>query len=111
MVRAGSHALGVRSMMNDLGVSEKRLRIETDASVALSLASRLGLGGIRHVEVNQLWLQEKVSNGTIEVEKVKGIISRADAVTKPKDGNSLKQQYNGRIKNELRDHTNTLQNE
>lgn len=43
------------------------------------------------MEVNQLWLQEKVNNGTIEVEKVKGIINRADALTKPKDGTSLKQ--------------------
>lgn len=60
-VRAGSHALGLRSMMNDLGVNEKRLRIKTDASVAMSLPSRTGLGGIRHVEVNQLWLQEKVN--------------------------------------------------
>lgn len=31
--------------MSDLGVNEKRLRIRTDASVALSLASRRGLGG------------------------------------------------------------------
>jgi len=37
--RAGSHALGLRSMMNDLGVHEKRLRIKTDASVAVSLAA------------------------------------------------------------------------
>lgn len=90
-VRAGSHALGLRSMMSDLGVNEKRLRIKTDASVAVSLASRRGLGGIRHVEVNQLWLQEKVNNGTIEVEKVKGETNRADALTKPKDGTSLRQ--------------------
>lgn len=54
--------------MNDLGVSERRLRIETDASVTPSLASRSGVVGIRHVEI----------------EKVKGIINRADALTKPK---------------------------
>ena len=63
-VRAGSQALGFRSMMNDLGVNEK-----TDASVAKSLASRRGLGGVRHIEVHQLWLQEKVSNATIEIGK------------------------------------------
>lgn len=38
-------------MENDLGVSEKRLRIKIGASVALSVASRRGLGGLRHVEV------------------------------------------------------------
>jgi len=41
--------------------------------------------------VNQLWLQEKVNNGTIEVEKVKGIINIADALTKPNDGTNLRQ--------------------
>ena len=91
-VRAGSHGLGIKSMLSDLGVKEKRLRVKTDASVAKSLASRRGLGGIRHIEVNQLWLQEKVNNGTIEIEKVKGEINRADVLTKPKDGPSLNQQ-------------------
>ena len=89
-VRAGSHALGVRSMLEDLGVTGKRLRIKTDASVAKSLASRRGLGGIRHIEVNQLWLQEKVNAGIIEIEKVRGDINRADPLTKPKDGPCLK---------------------
>jgi len=87
-VRAGSQALGFRSMMNDLGVTAKRIRIQTDASVAKSLSSRRGLGGVRHIQVNQSWLQEKVKNGTIEIEKVMGIIHRADALTKPKDGSA-----------------------
>jgi hypothetical protein len=91
-VRAAAHGLGVRSMLQDLGVTGKRLRVKTDASVAKSLASRRGLGGIRHIEVNQLWLQEKVNNGTIEVEKVKGETNRADVLTKFKDGEALKQQ-------------------
>ena len=91
-VRAAAHGLGVKSMLQDLGVTGKRLRVKTDASVAKSLASRRGLGGIRHIEVNQLWLQEKVNNGTIEVEKVKGETNRADVLTNFKDGEALKQQ-------------------
>jgi len=91
-VRAASHGMGIQSMLGDLGVTSKRLRVKTDASVAKSLASRRGLGGIRHIEVNQLWLQEKVNNGTIEVEKVKGEVNRADVLTKFKDGEALKQQ-------------------
>ena len=79
-------------MLGDLGVEGKRLRVKTDASVAKSLAARRGLGGIRHIEVNQLWLQEKVNNGTIEIEKVKGEINRADVLTKFKDGEALKKQ-------------------
>ena len=91
-VRAASQLLGIKSIMGDLGISNKRLRVKTDASVAKSLASRRGLGGIRHIEVNMLWLQEKVNNGTIEIEKVKGEINRSDALTKYKDGESIKRQ-------------------
>lgn len=90
-VRAGSHGLGLRSIQGDLGLEGKRLRIKTDASVAKSLASRRGLGGIRHIEVNQLWLQEKVNDGESKMEKVMGTINGADALTKPEDGDSLKQ--------------------
>ncbi len=71
-------------MMEDLSVTGKRLRIKTDASVAKSLAARRGLGGMRHIERNQLWLQEKVNNGQLEIEKVKGEINRADALTNPR---------------------------
>ena len=84
--------MAIRSMLEDLGVKGKRLRVKTDASVAKCLASRRGLGGIRHIEVNQLWLQEKINNGTREIEKVKGEINRADVLTKFKDGESLKKQ-------------------
>ena len=90
--RAASNGLGVKSLLADLGVTGKRLRVKTDASVAKSLAARRGLGGIRHIEVNQLWLQEKVNTGAIEVEKVKGETNRADVLTKFKDGTALKQQ-------------------
>jgi len=38
-------------MLSDLGVTGKRLRIKTDASVAKSLVSRRGLGKIRQIEV------------------------------------------------------------
>jgi hypothetical protein len=38
------------------------------------------------IEVNQLWLQEKVNNGDIEVMKVKGEGNLADALTKALDG-------------------------
>ena len=42
--------------------------------------------------MNQLWLQEEVNNSELEIEKVKGEINRADALTKYKDGESIKRQ-------------------
>ncbi len=57
-------------MLRDLGV-DVRIRSRTDASAAKGIANRRGLGKIRHIEVHQLWLQEKVNRGEIEVMKVK----------------------------------------
>ena len=49
--------------MKELGV-EVDLRLMTDASAALGIATRRGLGNVRHIEVSKLWIQEKVSDGT-----------------------------------------------
>ena len=46
------------------------------------MASRKGLGKVRHVEVNQFWVQQKVGNGEIELKKVEGTQNLADALTK-----------------------------
>ena len=67
--------------MNDLGV-EVKLKLKSDASAAIGIASRRGLGKIRHLEVSQLWLQQKVANGDLELIKVNGGGNLADALTK-----------------------------
>ena len=54
----------------------------TDSSAAKGIASRRGLGKVRHVEVNQLWVQEKVADGSIGLSKVGGDINLADSLTK-----------------------------
>ena len=64
--------------------------VHADASAAKSIASRRGLGKVRHIEVNQLWLQEKVNNGTVEVEKVDGRVNLADLLTKYKTWEPIK---------------------
>ena len=79
MVRGASMGMGVRSILEDLGVSLK-IRVRTDASAAKGIASRRGLGKVRHIEVNQLWLQDKVSTGEIEIMKVKGTGNLADGL-------------------------------
>ncbi len=72
-------------MLKDLGV-DVRIRLRTDAAAAKGIANRRGLGKIRHIEVHQLWLREKVNRGEIEVMKVRGEGNLADALTKPLEG-------------------------
>ena len=78
--------------MRDFGfVREGRpikLKIVTDASAAKGISQRKGLGQVRHIEVNTLWLQDKVRSGDIAIEKVGGKVNIADALTKFPDGES-----------------------
>ncbi len=88
MVRGAAQGLGALTLLKDMGVVMK-LKLKTDASVAKSIASRRGIGKVRHIEVNQLWLQERVNNGQIEVEKIDGKVNRADLLTKHEDGTHI----------------------
>ena len=81
MVRVASQSMGLRSLLKDLGL-KFRIRVLTDASAAKGIASRRGVGRVRHIEVNQLWLQDKVLSGEIEVKKVGTKGNIADILTK-----------------------------
>ena len=59
----------MQSVLRDFEISVK-LTLKSDASAAIAIASRRGLGEVRHIEVCQLWLQEKVKSGEVEVVKV-----------------------------------------
>ena len=67
--------------MGDLGVTVS-IHIKSDASAAIGIASRRGLGKIRHLEVSQLWLQQRVASEELKIDKVKGTDNIADALTK-----------------------------
>ena len=58
------------------------IRLKTDASAAKGIATRRGMGKVRHIEVSQLWLQEHVARGNIKVEKIDGVKNIADQLTK-----------------------------
>jgi hypothetical protein len=54
---------------------------------ARGIACRRGLGRVRHIEVNQLWIQDRVINRDIEIAKINGKENIADIHTKPlRDG-------------------------
>ena len=81
MVKDAAAGLGHQAIMSDYGV-DLPVRMWSDSSAALGIAKRSGLGRIRHLDTNTLWLQEKVRTGAIEVRKVKGEENPADLFTK-----------------------------
>ena len=60
-VKRRSISLVVRSMLSDSDIElETKLVIKVDSSVAIGIANRRGLGKVRHINVADLWLQDRV---------------------------------------------------
>ena len=59
LIKSASIALGMRAMYQDLEISIG-MNLHTDASGAKGIATRRGLGKLRHLAVHLLWLQHQV---------------------------------------------------
>ena len=75
------NALGFQSMCNDLGI-RRGLRVHSDGTAALGIARRRGLGKLRHIDVEDLWAQQKVRTKVVDLLKVDGKSNPADIFTK-----------------------------
>ena len=65
------------------------IHLMADASAAIGISNRVGVGKVRHIEVNQLWLQEKVAMKKFVINKVPTDSNLADALTKGVDAKIL----------------------
>ena len=80
-VRGAAEGIGLISLGRDLGI-EYLIRLHIDASAALGIIERRGVGRVRHLEVGSLWIQEQQLKKIIEMLKVPGLENPADLVTK-----------------------------
>ena len=80
-VKCAAELLGVRSLARDLGW-EFGLRMLIDSTAAKAIASRLGTGKVRHLEVRFLWLQELTRSHQLSIAKIAGTVNPADVLTK-----------------------------
>ena len=96
LVKGASIGFGITSLIREMGADmDSGIRIHTDASAAKGIASRRGLGKVRHIEVTQLWVQEKVQRGEIEIIKINTKDNLADALTKHVDRDGLNKHMSG----------------
>ena len=58
------------------------LRIWVDSTAARAVASRTGLGKVRHLEVRYLWVQEALKGGRLQVRQIAWTENPADVATK-----------------------------
>jgi len=89
MTKGAATALGLISLAMDFGIKLDGL-VHCDASAALGIVNRQGLGKLRHINVRYLWLQEKVRSKELDVLKVAGVENPADLMTKNLDAETMK---------------------
>ena len=58
------------------------MRLHTDATTRRAIATRRGLGRVRQIAVNELWLQEQVAERKVSIHKIRKTFKIADLLTK-----------------------------
>ena len=71
----------MQSLLKDIGWTLK-LHVKSDATAAIGIARRKGLGKIRHLDCTDLWIQDQIRGHKIQLSKVLGAENPADAMTK-----------------------------
>ena len=81
LLKAAAQTKGVMAVLCDFDM-EVQGTVLTDASAALGIVHREGLGKTRHVEVQYLWIQQEVARKNLKVAKVNTHNNLADMLTK-----------------------------
>ena len=80
-IKACSETLGFLSLLKDYQIHVKG-KVMSDASAALGIIKRQGLGRTRHIHTSYLWVQQ-VNDQGINLSKVPGTENCANMFTKP----------------------------
>ena len=82
MATAASDGLGAKAVSSDFGTPTD-VFLHADASAAIGVAQRKGLGRIRHLDTQALWIQDAVREKRSTLLKVPGAENPADLMTLP----------------------------
>ena len=80
-LKAAAETLGLMSMLKDLHW-EMEGKVYGDASAALGIINRTGLGKTRHIDTSLLWIQQTAAERHLAFAKVLGKNNPADLYTK-----------------------------
>ena len=81
MVATVSEALGIVAVTHDFG-DKADAYLYADASAVIGVANREGLGRIRHLYTQSLWLQQALRKRRLGLGKVLGTENPSDLMTK-----------------------------
>jgi hypothetical protein len=81
VIKGAAEGLGMQAVLRDFGRSVG-IQMLSDATAAIGMVAREGLGKVRHLAVADLWIQQRVRRGDLTVGKVNGKDNPADICTK-----------------------------
>ena len=81
MVKGASELLGMLSLAQDLRVPLQG-HLHSDSTAAIGIASRRGLGKVKHMHTQYLWIQERIRAKDFTVHKESTDNNVADLFTK-----------------------------
>ena len=81
VVSAARDGMGLQSILSDIDLCG-HVATKSDATAAIEMVHRLGLGKVRHLIVGDLWIQHHVRSVKIRVSKMSGLENPSDAQTK-----------------------------
>ena len=82
--KGAAQGLGLQTIARDLGI-ELSLKVMSDATAAIGISRRRGLGKVRHLATADLWIQDRIRKGDFKLEKVLGADNQSDMLTKHVD--------------------------
>ena len=94
IVSAASAGLGLRAVASDLGLGFD-IELRADASAAIGICRRRGLGKVRHLHVADLWVQDRLRSQDFKLTKWPGQSNLADALTKYLERKELSKHMDG----------------
>ena len=84
IITGAAEALAVQALAEEMDW-KMSVRVHTFLSAAMTVASRRGLGKLRHIELRYSCVEESVQDQRIAIKKINGPDNPADCLTKPKD--------------------------
>lgn len=88
LLKCACQTLGVINLAHDFGINLEGT-VHIDASAALAITQRQGLGKLRHINVQWLWTQERIKKGDLSAHKVHGKDNPADLMTQHLSGDEI----------------------
>ena len=82
VVAGVAEGLGMLSVLADFGIALTRLTLRSDATAAIGITQREGLGKVRHLATADLWVQQRLRRQEFRIAKIPGPQNPADLGTK-----------------------------